>query len=972
TSGAITDLDGKFVLNATPENVLIVSFIGYETMEVLVGAQKYIEVKMMSTTTQLEEVMVVAYGTTKKQSFTGSASVVKADNIERMSVVSVDQAMQGTVSGIQVSGASGQPGSTSKIRIRGIGSISANQEPLFVIDGVPMQQGDFNGFSTSSSSLLATLNPNDIASMTVLKDAAAASLYGSRAANGVVIITTKRGKEGKTKFKFKTEHGFSDFAYNNIEIVDGDTERAIKKEGLVNYWLDQSTEADPISLEQANAYALASPASVIPSLDDLAPKLDKYSDWQDELFRVGRNESYELSASGGDEKTTFFTSLSYSSQEGVMKGSDFERINGRVNLDHKANERLKLGMNLSISNSVQNMVPDNGSYYANPFYATRYFLTPTTPTHNEDGSFSEILGGQYPNLVKDLGLNTLRNNTFRSLSNAYVQYDIMEGLRFKSTFGLDAVFMSLDRYWSPLSNDGEVHNGYGEKDHRILNTITSSNIMTYDKSFGSHNFNLLGGYEIESFSNEYTMASANNYPNSILNTIENASKPLDTYNNIEDSRMLSYLSRLNYDYAGKYYFSASYRSDGSSTLAPDSRWANFYSVSGSWRISEEDFLKNALWLDDWKIKTSYGTNGTLPSDKYGHYRLYEFGQNYNSNPGSQLASLPSPTLTWEKNKTFNIGTEVSFMDRFTVELEWYNRYTTDLLLEVPISQVVGLDKGEVWMNVGEMRNSGWEFNFTSNNIRTTDFEWTTNLNLSDYNNEIVKLYDGQDISTFPFIYREGESFNSLYLREWAGVDSQTGAPMWYKNTTNDNGEIISGRETTTNSSEAEKVIVGVTDPDLVGGVSNTIRYKGFDASLLFTFRIGGNSYDATSYSTQSDGALPYAPIRETEVDRWQKPGDVTDVPRYVFGNQSESNYNSSRRMHKADYIRLKSINLGYTLPANLVKKAHFSSARVYMSAMNLWTWAAYDGYDPETTITGEYTWNMPPMKSVNFGIELNL
>ncbi len=962
TTGAITDLDGKFNLNAAPENVLIVSFIGYETIEVPVGTQKQIEVKMVSTTTQLEEVMVVAYGTTKKQSFTGSASVVKADNIEKMPVVSLDQAMAGTVSGLQVSGSSGQPGSAASIRIRGVGSINADKDPLFVIDGVPVQSGDYGSFSSSSSNLLATMNPNDIESMTVLKDAAAASLYGSRAANGVVLITTKKGKKGKTKFRFKAEGGISDFATDNIEIVDGDTEREIKHEGLVNYFLDRDyTLGEAQTLADEN-------------IDDVAPKMDEYNDWIGELFQVGKNQSYEFSANGGDEKTTFFTSVGYTEQQGVIKGSDFNRISGRLNLDHKATDFVKFGANLGISKSVQNAIPDAGAYYANPFFATRYFLTPSTNIYNEDGSYNEdIPAGRYPNLLKDQGLNVQRNNTFRSMNTAYAQLDLAEGLNFRSTFGLDAVMMDMDRYWSPVSNDGKVHNGYGEKGHRILTTTTSSNVLNYDKEIGKHNFNLLAGYEVEDLSNEFTRATANQYPNVIVTTIENASTPTEAFNYNSSSRMISYLSRINYDYAGKYYASASFRRDGSSRLNPDVRWANFWSASASWRISQEDFLKDLLWLDDWKIRASFGTNGTLPGSYYDHYRLFGFGNNYDGLPGSVLENIPSPDLSWEKSNNFNIGTEISVFEKLKVEAEYFYKRTNDLLMDVRISKTIGLPDGEITKNVGEIENKGFEITLTSTNIRTTDFEWTTALNLSHYANKVIELSGGEDITdNFPFILREGESINSLYLREWAGVDPATGQGMWYKNTTDDDGNIISGRETTTSSSEAEKIIVGVTDPDITGGLNNTIRWKNFDASLLFTFRMGGSTYDGTSYHTENDGRMPYAPIRVSQLDRWQNPGDITDVPRYVYGNSTNSNYNSSRRIHDADYIRLKSINLGYTLPSNITSRVNISSARLYASAMNLWTWAAYDGYDPEVDIDGSFGYNLPPVKTVNFGVEINL
>ncbi|MFO7938604.1 MAG: TonB-dependent receptor [Bacteroidales bacterium] len=949
TVGTATNIDGKYTLTVPQgSETLVFSSVGMQDKEVAIGGQSVIDVTLEPAALEMDEVIVVAYGTTKKQSFTGSASTLKSEQIENVPVSSVDQAIMGTVPGLQVGSSSGQPGSTGQIRIRGVGSFNASNEPLIVIDGVPVTNDDLGSFSSSSSNALATINPSDIANISVLKDAAAASLYGSRAANGVILITTKKGKSGETKFKAKAEWGFSDFATDNVETVSGEKERELKWEGLYNSAIDDgNSEAD------ATAYADN-------NIGYIAPLDGNYSDWQDKLFRTGVKKNYQVSASGGSEQTTYHASFGYLDEEGVLENSDFERFSGRIRLNHNITDAIEMGANTMLTHSIQNTIPDDGGFYVNPFYATRSYLGPTIPIYNEDGSFYTEIPDSKPNLVKDQGLNMQRNKNYRSMSNAFLSAEIMDGLTAKTTFGLDLIFSDDNRYWSPKSNDGETHNGFGDKRHNIWRGVTSSTTLNYSTSLNDdHNIDILAGYEVESNYSEYTLTEASGYPSETLTAVGIAAKPLTAYNSFSEDRMMSVLSRANYNYMNRYYLSLSYRRDGSSRLSPENRWADFYSVSASWRVSEEKFLQSVTWLNDWKLRASYGTNGTLPSGWYDYMGLYNFNDSYAELPGSAQANIANPELTWEKSKSLNIGTEIKIFQNVTLEMEYFQRTTSDLLLDVPLSKGTGFST--MLQNIGEIKNRGVEININTQNIRTADFVWTSNLNISHFTNEVTELYKGEDIVDFPYIYREGESINSFFLRKYAGVNSQTGHAQWL----NADGDI------TTQTSKAPKRIVGVADPDFYGSFNNNISYKGFDLSFMLYFKVGGKTYDATSYTTQNDGAMFYGPIRESQLDRWQKVGDKTDVPRYVIGNSTNSNYNSDRRLHDADYLRLKNLSLGYNLPEEIVNRANLSNVRLFMAATNLFTWAAYDGYDPEVSPNGTYGWSTPPVKTVTFGIELN-
>ena len=972
TIGTTTDFDGKYTITVPQDGeVLVFSFVGMMKQEISVSGA-VLNVVMESESIGMDEVMVVAYGTSKKSSFTGAASVVKADKLKDVPVVSFQDALGGNVAGLEMSAGNTQPGGASAIRIRGIGSINASQEPLYIIDGVAAITGDLSADEdgdptiSTSSNALANMNPSDIESITVLKDAAAASLYGSRAANGVILITTKQGKSGKTRFNFKASYGKSDFATDNLKRVSNDDWVMLQKEAFVNKHKYVNGKSDA----QAEIDGLA---DYVDFSNKYTSPENGYSDWHGELFRKGSVKNYELSAAGGNEKTKFFVSGSVLDQEGIAVGSDFKRYTGRTNLTHKANEKVTLGLNLSTSYSEQNTISDDGTYYANPWFAQYYHLYPTLAIYDKDGIPNENV--PKTNNVADLGKTRQESNTFQNTSNIWMKYDILPSLSFKSTFGFNLIEIDALKYWSPTSNDGEAHGGYAYRKSDRRYRITSSNILNYAKTFDDvHNVSAMFGYEIERNHRNFMDAQAKKLASDDFHTLAASAKPDGAYGYITEDKMISYLTRFQYNYDNKYYLEASARRDGSSRLGKDNSWANFYAVSASWRVTQEDFMESLDFIDDLKLKASYGTNGTLPTDLYGHLPLMETGYNYNSNPGVQVTQIENSNLTWEKSKNFNIGFDYRIFNRLSGTFDYFNRTTSDLLLEVELSRTTGLET--MWQNVGEMTNKGVEITLNADVLSEGALKWNVGLNLSRVKNEITELYGGNDIVSGSLRFSEGHSYRSFNSREWAGVDPQTGRPTWYVNDVDAEGNEVDAdgdgkRDITFSAGGANRKIIGKADPDFTGGLNNSLSYKGFNLNFLFTFSKGGHSFDNTAQFSESNGAAMHTYIRESQLDRWQKPGDITDTPRRIAWNTENGNYTSSRRLHSSDYVRLKNVTLGYNLPKDLLGKIKFESARVYFSGSNLLTWSKYDGYDPESAnVNGFVTFKLPPSKTYTLGIEL--
>ncbi len=935
-----------------------VSFIGMKSVEVAI--KEVVNVVLHSDTELLDEVVVTGYGNFKKSSFTGSASSMTTEKLKDVPSISVQDRLAGSISGVQITSTSGQPGAVASVRIRGMGSINASNEPLYVIDGVPMLSENVSEFdyADSGNSLMATLNSNDIESMTVIKDAAAASLYGSRAANGVIIITTKKGTAGKTKFNVKADWGMSDMAINYRPVLSGEDRREILHLGLQNFMLNQGE-----TIDEAVAFADR-------NIDDFAAKpWSGYTDWKDVLFRKGSHQNYEVSAQGGSEKTRFYTSFAYTKQEGITNVSGYERFTGRANVNHKAG-RVSIDANAMFTNSTQN-VNNEGTSFASPIMCYAMTASPSSYPYNEDGSFASYfpaLNGANP--VQTEFYNYNRSTVNRFMGSIAATWNVWDNLNLKEVLSYDFNQNNERVWWDPRSNDGRSSNGVYQKVMGTRSKLNTQTQLTYNKTIAElHNLDALLGFETEDYNYDYMYGNGSKYP-SYLPEIENAGDTRAS-SSVMKYRMTSFLGRLNYDYASKYYFSASYRRDGSSRLSRSSRWGDFWSVSGSWRITGESFMESVKdVLTDVKLRASYGVNGTQPKDYYGYMGVYGFGYNYNGNGGSAEKRIENPNMKWEKNYATNVGLDVTLWNRLSMTFEWYNRDTKDLLLDKAISGVPGIidryGDAKTLMNVGSMRNRGVELEIKSTNIQNKDWTWTTTFNISHNKNTLEKL-DGEqnEMINSMLIHRVGEPYYSIYAYEYAGVDPDTGKEMYYIN-----GEDGS-RKTTTNSAEANKTIIGSVEPKVQGGLSNFVSWKFIDFNMTLTYSIGGHAYDNARWVQSNGGDFNYTgsvPAYYKIEDTWKKPGDNAKLPQFVYGNKGVF---SSRWLMPTDYLRIKNLTVGFTMPSNISNKIGLGKVRAYIATNNLLTWKSKDLYvDPETPVDGICTFETPALRTVTFGIEI--
>lgn len=990
TNGVMTDIDGMYKLNGVAADAVIrFSSIGFTTKEVVFAGEAKINVSLEANVEMLEDVIVTGYGNITKEAFTGSAKSVKGETLMKAAApVSVEKAMQGYVAGVRIGQSDGQPGSAASVQVRGIGSINGNKSPLYVVDGLQIATGDFTG--QTSANTLSSINPNDIKTMTVLKDAAATSLYGSKGANGVIVITTKSGAKGKDKVSVKVEYGVSDFAMKNEVdgyFMSGKELTEYTLEALTNYYLyaydalpgmDDAANYDSTYGEaEAWAYSnLNTYGGLIHPDDNLDGSFDystadkdawtsraRDTKWADLMFKQGSEKKIDVSISGGKDKNSHYYSLGYLNQEGNTIGSVYERFTGKVSLKGVVGERFKYSVSEAITYSSQMGATTGGTYYINPYFGNGrlnptapVFLDEETNTYNPTPGFSS----KYPNYINLLEKEYTTDDMFRSMTNATFEFKLTEDLSVKSTNGIDFMYNYTNEVWEPDSHDGRSTEGYVFGRVYMTQDYTTSNILNYTKELGEDKkLNALVGFEASDYTQKYISATGNNFASSKLMYLSNGATPAGIGGSLSSKSMVSYLAKVDYSQAGKYYASASIRRDGSSKLAEDARWGDFWSTSLGWTASEEEFF-TASWIDNLKVKASYGTNGNLPSGYYDSQALYSVSGSYDGAPAASLSSKGNPMLSWETTYTFNGGIDFRlFNSILTGSIEYYNKTTKDLLTDATTSATTGFTSQQT--NLGELKNTGYEIAIGSTNIDKSDFRWTTDFNITYMEAKIQNLKD--EIISFPYTYREGEDLYAFYLREWAGVDSATGEGLWYNNGTQDDGTI--DRSTTTSSSVAQKTIVGKGYPSWYGGISNNFEYKGFELSFLFTFTMGGDLYDSAFPSYVSDGAnVGSMNLSKEGLDHWKKPGDVSDNPRVVYSNPQSTHYNSDRRLKNSDHARLKNFNVAYNLPSDLVKKAGFSNVRLYVQGTNLLTFYKYDYINPEVGTNG-YS------RSNNYGAPIN-
>ncbi len=957
-------------------STLVFTMVGMQTTEVEIGSRSIIDVALLEDSNALDEVIVTGFGTYKKSSYTGSASTVKTEALRDIPTTSINTMMQGNLSGVSVAtGTSGQPGSTGTIRIRGVGSYNASNSPLYVIDGVPVMSGDVGaGLSTdgTETDIMSTISAADIENITVIKDAAAASLYGSRAANGVIVITTKSGKKGSAQFNFKMDFGFSDFATQFRPYLTGDERREFLYDAMLRYQKYTLGKDDATAKTYADA-----------NIEKVAPKpWSGWTDWDDLLFRKGKYSNYEFSASGATETFSYYTSLTHTIQEGLQKSQGLKTTTGRVNVKYNANKMVELGANLLFSGLSQDLGYDGMEYNA-PLYASRHKVTASDAAYNQDGTFNRSLlsNGKYNPLA--VILNDIANQEVtRSFNIIYGQLNILEGLKLRTTFNYDYTMAKANDWADPNGSSDNVTKGTAFRSYQdYIQQVWSTN-LNYIKTFADkHNIDVLVAYEVTKFDRDYLSAEQSDFLNPAKHDIGNGSVMKSIGGNAAAYRMVSYISKANYDYAGKYYLGASFRRDGTSRLLRDNRWGNFWSVSGAWRFMREDFTQSfSNIITDGKIRASYGANGTQPSNYYAGMNLYSYGFDYNQQSGqleggasgsSSEATLVSEDLKWETNYNMDFGLDITFINRINMTLDVYSRKTKDLLFDAPVSYATGATG--VLTNIGSFKNSGIELEIFSQNIATNDFSWNTSFNISHNKNTVVKLNgESDEIVSGRHIIKEGEQYYTYYLVEFAGIDPADGRPMFYDNVPQSDGTL--SKNITYKYSEANKIMSKVATPNVFGGLTNTLRYKMFDFSFTFTFSLGGWSFDNAAQKSRTAGkgsAAAVNQIPEYYRNSWKQPGDNASIEAWIYNNPTGEMVNANTGLlHSTDHLRLKNFTFGVTIPKNWTEKIGVRRARVYASGVNMLTWAAFDQYDPEVPYNGIIAYNTPPLKTVTFGIEV--
>lgn len=966
TNGTVTNAEGRFEFVVPQNAVLLASYLGYLSQEKAVGGEHTLNFILSEDSAYLDDVIVVAYGTMSKSDFTGSASQIKGDDIAQASVESIDKGMIGKISGVRIASDNGDPGSAGNVQIRGVSSISAGTSPLYVVDGVVMSSSTSDDLNVGYKSMgvLNTLNPEDIESITVLKDAAAASLYGSRAANGVILITTKKGRQGKTTVTYSGEVGLSKMANQKaFRMMDGPQFLAYLKAAGDNAY----------AINPAYSYGYTGDQIVQMAAD---PSGKTSTDWTKEIFRTAFQHNHQLSLSAGTEKTKVYAGLGYNDTDGIVLGSYFERFSGRVNVDHKVNDRLDVSVRQMISFTKTKGHSDQSSQAQGMGYATPLgVLTQSDPTaklKNPDGSWNEYVSwsGQTSNpyLLFDSDIEYNKTQTMRSLSAVEMNMRITDFLSLSNSFGYDYIDNKQYLWWAPSSIDGASLNGLSASYIFQTSDFTNSSLLRYNDQYGQHTISALAGFEMADHRVSYTYAGANNYPNDKLNALS-VGQLYGVGGSTSRSSMMSILASANYDYAHRYYASASFRRDGSSRLGPDSRWANFWSVSGAWRLSEEPFMEDVSRLfSDFKIKASYGTNGNLPSGYYSYKGLYSANGGYGTGAAIYWSNPQNDHLGWEKSRNFNVGFDWNMFNRIDLAVEYYNKYTSSLIFDMPASAVTGF--GSYTSNVGNLLNEGVELELGAQLINLRNFTWALNFNFTWQRSMVENLPNGgADIPYGDggmYIHREGESMYSFYLPVWKGVNPQTGlGEFWVDPEDHSKG-------VTNYYSEAGSTIVGKAMPDVIGGMTNTMTFLDglLDFSFLISYQSGGSLFDYPGYFTHSDGFRAASMNAAADAaDYWTPTNTDAVYPKPIMNNPYRWDRFSSRLIKSTDNIRMREMSLGVNVPVD----RNVERLRIYFKTTNpFMIWSATPDIDPDVAINGYRTADVPVTKSFVLGVNITL
>ncbi|WP_437182300.1 SusC/RagA family TonB-linked outer membrane protein [Segatella copri] len=911
---AVTDLNGEFELNTHTNATLQISYVGFKETEV--KASNGMKISLEEDTEALEEVVVVGYGTQKKESLTGAMANIKGEKLKDITSATVENMLNGKVSGVYVAPGSGRPGSTGAIIIRGQTSINGATAPLWVVDGVIV--GNSAG----------DLNPDDIETMTVLKDAASTAIYGSEGANGVVVVTTKQAKHEKMSISLSAKAGLSTLNRGNLEMMDG-------AEFYDYYKSFQNVES--VNFPRWN--------------EDLR---NSNFDWFKLAKKTGSTQDYNLTLNGGSENIQSMFTLGYFKEEGAVKGYDMNRYSTRIKVVYKPYEWLTIKPNISGSRTN-----DKDKQYS---VGAMYSMMPWDSPYDENGN---LVPNYYAGWVNSKATNYLNDLAAGDYSTS-TTYDLSGGLDFDIKIAPWLTFSSVNNYsyynsqthgyYDPKSSSGEGVNGRTTEYNYVSTRRYTNQLLRFKKSWGKHNVNALLAYEF----NDYEMKYTDVYATGFISGFEDfmtAAKPEMANGYRTAWAKQSYFTQWRYDYDSRYYGELSLRRDGRSNFGSNNRYGNFFSVSGAWNINNESWFK-ADWVDQLKLRAAFGSVGNVPTSLYPSYSLYSVGATYNENPGALISQIGNKDLTWEKTYTTGVGVDASFwQNRLHATLDYYIKNTSNILYQVPVTGLVGVTS--IWKNIGKMRNTGIEFTIGGDIIRTKDLTWNVTANISHNSNELRDLYkqrdangnyvvkpvlisDGTSIAgTAQRILEIGEPVDTYYMKEWAGVNPEDGKPQWYMDDANGNKVV------TDSYSKASYYKCGKASPDVYGSFSTSLFYKNFDLQANFGYSLGGQIYSYYRQEFDSDGA--YAGDRnqmklQKGWSRWEKPGDIATHPRAMYNNQDKGNLASSRYLESSDYLKLRSLTLGYNFD---LKKYGIQTLRLSVSGENLFTITDYSGVDPE-------------------------
>jgi len=946
TIGTATDLDGKYSINVPAgSSVLVFSFVGLRPQEVNIGNRTTVDISMEPDIQALAEYVITSFGDQSKREATGAISSVKGEIFANLPVQSFDRAMQGRIAGVQVTSTSGQPGGTLNVRIRGVGSINAGNDPLYIVDGVQVNSGGLSG--QGSQNALASINPNDIESIEVLKDAAAAAIYGAQAANGVVLINTKKGKKGKSQVKVSVQEGIVQ-PLNLYDVMDASQLAGIKRVAYQNRGLATS----------GSDATYGNPEN---------PNLETY-DWLDALYRDGRLSVYDLSISGGDEKTTFFLSGSYTKQEGQIEMSDYSRATGRLNVTHRPNKNLTVAANLSLSFQNTNGSIDRGNFVNGPFVAG-YSARPNVPIYDEDGAFA-----RYPsnhlfgyNIVQGVFEELRSGKTVQTVSNLQLNYQIAPWLSFTSYFGLD---FSDNADINNRPSTIPVFSSYGGASvftgRRNTNFNTNHN-FNFNKKFNDvHTVSGILGFEYKGSQSDLQSATGRGFPNPTLIYLANAATPFSVTSSFSEYKRAGFFGQVKYDYDDRYTADFTLRRDGHSRFGEQNRWGTFYAGSAGWRLSSEAFLQDVTWLDNLRVRASYGVTGNSDINDFASRSLVGSSGQYLGGGGLTISQLGNDLLTWEESETINLGLDATlFNGRIITTVDFWRKNSNSLLFNTPLPVDSGF--GTITRNSGEVRNQGIDLDIQTVNIVAGKFQWSTGFNITFLENELISLYDGLDRIGNELIV--GRPIQFFYTNQYLGVNPANGRAMYDDGTGTGNFTYVTGQSTLDYRGSAL--------PSSYGGLSNTFTYGPLTLEVFFQYQFGNfaTNSDLNNLANWGSGT---GNLLVNQLEYWKQPGDITTVGRPFEGGQepgtSAVNTFSTRLMSDGGYVRLKQVTLNYTLGSAAASKIGMASASLFIQGLNLATFTKFNGIDPEASsiaVNNSTFGAYPNARQISAGINLN-